>query len=125
MNRSNRQNIAEETLKIIENGCYKSFSTGKEIDISENIKYMIENTRLYKPEELIGQRYKGGTFDMNAFGDMCEDAFLFQPLSYYGLDNTLKDHRISNSVAFQLPQLDMTASKKSIKETKKEVEAQY
>jgi DNA invertase Pin-like site-specific DNA recombinase len=90
----------------------------------DEMSFWDEYQRIYKPEELIGQRYKGGTFDMNAFGDMCEDAFLFQPLSYYGLDNTLKDHRISNSVAFQLPQLDMTASKKSIKETKKEVEAQ-
>ncbi|MDB2448602.1 recombinase family protein [Gammaproteobacteria bacterium] len=87
----------------------------------DEMSFWDEYQKIYKPEKLIGQRYKGGTFDMNAFGDMCEDAFLFQPLSYNYNSNTENDHRISNSNAFQLPQLDMIASKKDIKETKQEI----
>ena len=67
-----------------------------------------------QPEQLIGDRYKSKVFNMSAFGDLCEDAFLFQPLSFYGNSQTNDDFRISNSVAFQLPQLDMVKSRKKL-----------
>ena len=67
-----------------------------------------------QPEKLIGDRYKSKVFNIVAFGDMCEDAFLFQPLADAMDRECLNDHRIYGSVAFHLPQLDMTKSKKKI-----------
>ena len=67
-----------------------------------------------QPEKLIGDRYKSKVFNIVAFGDMCEDAFLFQPLADQQSRDCLNDHRVLGSVAFHLPQLDMTKSKKKI-----------
>lgn len=67
-----------------------------------------------QPEKLIGDRYKSKVFNVSAFGDLCEDAFLFTPLSSYGSNPRDGYHRIHNSVAFQLPQLDMIKSRKKL-----------
>lgn len=67
-----------------------------------------------QPEKLIGDRYKSKVFNVVAFGDLCEDAFLFQPQADAMSKDCLKDHRIYGSVAFHLPQLDMTRSKKKL-----------
>jgi len=67
-----------------------------------------------QPEKLIGDRFKSKVFNSSAFGDLCEDAFLFQPLSFYGNSSIYDDYRNSNSLAFQLPQLDMVKNRKKI-----------
>ncbi|MGM0437486.1 MAG: TIGR02452 family protein [Bacillota bacterium] len=51
MNSYQRAKLAENTLTIIDYGAYVN-SKGEVIDLSEDIKYAIDNTKLYSPEEL-------------------------------------------------------------------------
>ena len=86
-----------------------------------------------RPQDLIGERYKSGKWDIASFSDLCEDAFLMQPISgwnregqQYGYtgksdaDGKLiqqpywNDYRMYGSVAFHLPQLDMKKRKKEL-----------
>lgn len=65
-----------------------------------------------KPENLIGKRYKSDSFNIKAFGDMCEDAFLMNSLSGYGNSPYSKDYRMIGTKPFHLPQLDFKKIKK-------------
>ena len=49
-NRAGRKNIAEDTLKILEDGYFKQ-ANGETQSIAELQKYAIENTKVYSPEE--------------------------------------------------------------------------
>ena len=75
------------------------------------------------PDKLIGQRYINGNFDIYAFGDLCEDAFLMNPLDHSDKydDTWLSGDRTDTyralTGAFHLPQLDMTRSRKKIDAT--------
>jgi len=80
----------------------------------DDMSFWDEYQKIYKPEKLIGDRYKSKVFNVVAFGDMCEDAFLFQPLADQKDNDCLNDYRILGSVAFHLPQLDMVKSKKKV-----------
>lgn len=70
MNTLQRAKIAEDTLTIIEDGVYVN-SSGKKVDISDEVRYAVENSRLYTPEsfadigpkisETIGKREKNKT----------------------------------------------------------------
>lgn len=51
MNRKERKETAEDTLQIIDQGSYLN-SKGEKIDISKMIKYAVNNSKLYTPEEL-------------------------------------------------------------------------
>ncbi|MFN2341184.1 MAG: TIGR02452 family protein [Halanaerobium sp.] len=57
MNRKERAEIAEDTLKIIEQGYYIN-SRAEKIDISKEIKFAVENSQLYTPAELAKIRQK-------------------------------------------------------------------
>ena len=59
-NRHKRKMIAEETLKVIENGQYHSGEN--KIDISSEIKSMVENTVLYMPDDFEKKQSKSGYF---------------------------------------------------------------
>lgn len=49
-NRAGRKNIAEDTLKILEDGYFKQVN-GETQSIAELQKYAVENTKVYSPEE--------------------------------------------------------------------------
>ena len=49
-NRAGRKNIAEDTLKILEDGYFKQ-ANGETQSIAELQKYAVENTKVYSPEE--------------------------------------------------------------------------
>lgn len=51
MNRQQRAKIAEHTLTIIEDGGYIN-PTGEKIELDDQIEYAVDNTKLYKPEDL-------------------------------------------------------------------------
>lgn len=51
MNRSKRASVAEETLKIVEQGWYQP-TTGGKVDIAAMIKLCNAGTKLFTPEEL-------------------------------------------------------------------------
>ena len=63
-----------------------------------------------KPEDLIGKRYKSGSFNIKAFGDMCEDAFLMNTLASYETNEYMGYRPVTK--AFHLPQLDLKKGKK-------------
>lgn len=75
------------------------------------------------PEDLIGDRYKNGTWNLIAFGDMCEDAFLMNPLESvtaewdYGVGMGDSDRWRMMSNAFHLPCLDMKKNNRKIDTT--------
>ena len=72
------------------------------------------------PDKLIGQRYINGNFDIYAFGDLCEDAFLMNSLDHSDEydDTSLSGDRTETfralTSAFHLPQLDMTGAEKRL-----------
>jgi len=49
-NRAGRKNIAEDTLKILEDGYFEQ-ANGETQSIAELQKYAVENTKVYSPEE--------------------------------------------------------------------------
>lgn len=51
INRENRKIIAQETLKILDKGTYKS-TNGMEVNITSEINYATENTKLYDTKTL-------------------------------------------------------------------------
>ena len=104
---------------------YETVDTGlgweeyiKRPNIYENgqLEFWLDYQQKLKPEKLIGQRYINETWNAVAFGDMCEDAFLMQPLegaTYIHYREDFK-YRMAQSSAFHLPQLDMVKSRKKI-----------
>ena len=108
---------------------YETVDTGlgweeyiKRPNIYENgeLEFWLDYQQQLKPEKLIGQRYINETWNSVAFGDLCEDAFLMQPLagatySYQTYDDLGHfKYRMQDTSAFQLPQLDMKKSRKKI-----------
>ena len=51
-NRNNRVLIAQETVSIIENGFYIN-SLGQRVDIKDDIKHMLQHSKLYRSEEFL------------------------------------------------------------------------
>ena len=58
MKRATRQELARQTVEIVERGTYTS-PTGREIDIKQAVRGCLEATRLFPPEEL--ERLRQGT----------------------------------------------------------------
>ena len=50
MNRSRRASLAQETLGIVERGCYES-PAGRVIDIGRDLRAAVSGTRLYRPAD--------------------------------------------------------------------------
>lgn len=48
--RRQRSRIAHETVKVLDRGYYET-ETGKVVDIESELKYAVENTELYRPED--------------------------------------------------------------------------
>ncbi|MBS3740141.1 TIGR02452 family protein [Candidatus Bipolaricaulota bacterium] len=50
-NRRKRARVARETVEILDRGYYRTKS-GSKVDIEDGLNFAIENTKLYRPEEL-------------------------------------------------------------------------
>jgi len=50
-NRRRRARVAKETVEILDQGYYQTKS-GSRVDIEDDLNFAVENTRLYRPEEL-------------------------------------------------------------------------